>query len=160
MKKIMIAIAAIALGISAQAAQVKWGGANVYSSDLTTKLAVGSTVDFYGALVTEGVGVEDKLVDSLTVATAGSMAGTRTVDAVSANETGNFYFVVEDNGKAFTSAVKENVTITAVGATSVAFGNMASATQNASNWAAVPERTSGLLVLLGMAGLALRRRRA
>ena len=32
--------------------------------------------------------------------------------------------------------------------------------QLGSNWAAVPEPTSGLLMLLGMAGLALRRRRA
>ena len=31
---------------------------------------------------------------------------------------------------------------------------------NANGWAAVPEPTSGLLMLLGMAGLALRRRRA
>ena len=45
-------------------------------------------------------------------------------------------------------------------ATSVAFGNMATATQNAGNWAAVPEPTSGLLLLLGMAGLALKRKRA
>ena len=45
----------------------------------------------------------------------------------------------------------------------VNFGNMATATQTASNWVggeAVPEPTSGLLMLLGMAGLALRRRRA
>ncbi|MGN0545207.1 MAG: PEP-CTERM sorting domain-containing protein [Acutalibacteraceae bacterium] len=32
--------------------------------------------------------------------------------------------------------------------------------QDASNWAAVPEPTSGLLMLLGIAGLALCRRRA
>ncbi|MBR4616199.1 MAG: PEP-CTERM sorting domain-containing protein [Kiritimatiellae bacterium] len=37
---------------------------------------------------------------------------------------------------------------------------MQTATQNASNWAAVPEPTSGLLLLLGMAGLALKRKRA
>ena len=160
MNKMIMMLAAVALGVTAQAAQVKWGGANVYSSDLTTKLAVGSTVDFYGALVTSsGVG-DYQLVDTLTVSTAGSIAGTRTVDAVSANETWNFYFVVEDGGKTFTSSTKENVTIAAVGATSVAFGNMASATQNASNWAAVPEPTSGLLLLLGMAGLALKRKRA
>lgn len=159
MKKIMVMIVVLAVGLIANAAQVKWGGANVYSSDLATRIAVGSTVDFYGALVTGGVVGEYSLVDTLTVTTAGSIAGTRTVDAVSANEVWNFYFVVEDNGKVFTSTVKENVTITAVGATSVAFGNMASASQNASNWAAVPEPTSGLLMLLGLAGLVLRRKR-
>jgi len=40
---------------------------------------------------------------------------------------------------------------------------MASATQTAANWVGggepAPEPTSGLLMLLGMAGLALRRRR-
>lgn len=35
-----------------------------------------------------------------------------------------------------------------------------SATLNASNWAAAPEPTSGLLMLLGLAGLALKRKRA
>ena len=39
-------------------------------------------------------------------------------------------------------------------------GDGTSATSYATGWAAVPEPTSGLLMLLGMAGLALRRRRA
>ena len=39
-------------------------------------------------------------------------------------------------------------------------GSKNSATSYATGWAAVPEPTSGLLMLLGMAGLALRRRRA
>jgi len=41
--------------------------------------------------------------------------------------------------------------------TGLQFSNLG--TQQA-NWTAVPEPTSGLLMLLGMAGLALRRRRA
>ena len=48
----------------------------------------------------------------------------------------------------------------ATATTTVGFANMQSATQNASNWAAVHEPTSGLLLLLGMAGLALKRKRA
>ena len=47
-----------------------------------------------------------------------------------------------------------------IGGLDAGAGNMQSATQNASNWAAVPEPTSGLLMLIGIAGLALRRRRA
>ena len=57
------------------------------------------------------------------------------------------------------SVIKTGVAA-ATSTTSVAFGTMASATQNAANWttAAVPEPTSGLLLLLGVAGLALRRK--
>ena len=40
------------------------------------------------------------------------------------------------------------------------FGDQTSYTQGAGKWSAVPEPTSGLLMLLGMAGLALRRKRA
>ena len=160
MKKIVIALGAVALAMVTQAASVKWAGANVYGSDLTTKLAVGSTVQYYGAQVVESVVGTYALVDTFTTTTAGAIAVTHDVAAVSANETWNFYFVIEDGGKTFTSDIKEGVTIAAVGATNVAFGNMQSATQNASNWQSVPEPTSGLLMLLGMAGLALRRRRA
>jgi hypothetical protein len=66
---------------------------------------------------------------------------------------------VEDNGKTFKSDVK-NVGAQATSTAAITFGNMQSATQNASNWAAVPEPTSGLLMLLGVAGLALKRKRA
>ena len=62
-------------------------------------------------------------------------------------------------GTASVSATKTGVA-SDVGFTQLSFGNMASQTQNPANWAAVPEPTSGLLMLLGMAGLALRRRRA
>ena len=52
---------------------------------------------------------------------------------------------------------------TSISFASDAFGSGAltyNATSAANGWAAVPEPTSGLLMLLGMAGLALRRRRA
>lgn len=55
-------------------------------------------------------------------------------------------------------------TIAATTATiTFASGNVSSTLSNASNWksyGAVPEPTSGLLMLLGVAGLALRRKRA
>ena len=158
MKKILIAIAVVASAIMANAACVNWKAANVYGSDLTTKLAVGSEVALYGALVTtEGVGEYTKL-DTFTLTAAGTI-GKVTSDVFTADDVYNFYFTFTDGTKQFTSATKESVTIKAVGDTQVAFGNMTSATQNPSNWASVPEPTSGLLMLLGMAGLALKRKR-
>ena len=159
MKKILVMTAAIAMAVAANAASVKWSAANVYSSDLTTKLAIGSEVSLYGALVTgESVGAYTKL-DTFTLTAAGNVSKT-TSDIFTADDVYNFYFTFEDGGKVFTSATKANVTIKTVGDTAVAFGNQTSATQNASNWAAVPEPTSGLLMLLGLAGLALKRKRA
>ena len=60
-------------------------------------------------------------------------------------------------------AAAKTVTTTAAGAGTVAniFGGASTATVGGvRNWQAVPEPTSGLLMLLGFAGLALRRRRA
>ena len=60
-------------------------------------------------------------------------------------------------------AAAGTVTTTAAGAGSLAniFGGAGTATTGGvRNWTAVPEPTSGLLMLLGMAGLALKRKRA
>lgn len=60
---------------------------------------------------------------------------------------------------AFTSA-SFAATASDVGVASIAFGNQKNATQASGAWAAVPEPTSGLMLLLGVAGLALKRKRA
>ena len=62
--------------------------------------------------------------------------------------------------------ITAEMTGTASGATGTAgkmsFGSLGELTGNAANWqtVSVPEPTSGLLMLLGIAGLALKRRRA
>lgn len=64
------------------------------------------------------------------------------------------YFLVSDGAT-------RSVTFTsATGAKALIWGDQTSYTQGAGKWSAVPEPTSGLLMLLGMAGLALRRKRA
>ena len=64
------------------------------------------------------------------------------------------YFIVSGG------ATKSATFTSATGIKALAWGDQTSYTQGAGKWAAVPEPTSGLLMLLGMAGLALRRKRA
>ena len=66
-----------------------------------------------------------------------------------------------DGTKYVVTAATGNVKTPSATTTNTAnFSIPGAASQTASNWTAVPEPTSGLLMLLGFAGLALRRRRA
>ena len=160
----------IATSVVANAAAFKWTGANIYDSSGSSKLT--GTVAVYAYATTATIN------DAVKVADAYVVAGTIKSDAVGtangysadwadavAGTTYNFYLLIEDGDKTLNTAtiaspvVKSGVA-SETGATPIAFGTLASATQASGNWAAVPEPTSGLLMLLGMAGLVLRRRRA
>ena len=70
---------------------------------------------------------------------------------------------VKEGGMYVMSALSGDIAWDTSSDAPVGFGNQKDLTTNASNWSAVasvPEPTSGLLLLLGVAGLALRRRRA
>ena len=153
MKKLLILAAVIVVGVAANAASFKWSAGNIYASNGTDKYT--GDVTLYAI-----ISGTDTAVSTVTASSSGAVATTTfNNDAFVAGNYYDFYFVIEDNGKTFTSDYK-NVGAQATSTAAITFGNMASATQNASNWAAVPEPTSGLLMLLGMAGLVLRRRRA
>ena len=62
------------------------------------------------------------------------------------------YFLVSDG------ATKSASFTSPTGVKMLAWGDQTSYTQGAGKWSAVPEPTSGLLLLLGMAGLALKRK--
>ncbi len=64
------------------------------------------------------------------------------------------YFIVSGG------ATKDATFTSATGAKTLLWGDQTSYTQGAGKWTAAPEPTSGLLLLLGMAGLALKRKRA
>ena len=147
--------AILVAGIAANAASFKWTASNIYGSDGTTKWSGLVTLYASGGTLTEATEVA-----TFTPATAGIINTTFSNDSLVGGNSYDFYFVIEDGGKTFTSATKAGVSAQATAAATIGFGSMASATQNASNWAAVPEPTSGLLMLLGMAGLALKRKRA
>ena len=155
MKKLLILAAVLVAGVAANAALFKWTAANIYGSDGSAKWT--GTVNLYAVI--SGV---DTLVDTATASSAGTVANKAfSSDALVGGNAYDFFVVVEDGTKTFTSA-HVAAAAQATSTSNINFGNLATATQSASNWsgAAVPEPTSGLLMLLGMAGLALKRKHA
>ena len=179
MKKTIIALAAIMLGVIAQAATVKWTVDNTYKQGTTTAAEGWQIFLFDTAEV-----ARDTFIASLTtggykdyVANFGGAASDLTDEDGYADgnshkttygnpETVSAYFVLFDSDDyttatfAYVSAAESATTGATAGQNAALnFGDV-TATQAADNWKAVPEPTSGLLILIGMAGLALRRRRA
>ena len=179
MKKIMIVAVAIAMAAMAQAAQVTWSA---------TAIAGTGSTSYYAAFV-DVTGMSDVTADSVALALmAGTFEGSLIYDGAAtynaskdqvavafakktaygdyANEqTVSYMTIVFDAANA---ADAQNYLVTsgetpvtgqfsAAGLLAVAQGSQAGKTWTA---VAVPEPTSGLLMLVGLAGLALRRRRA
>ena len=162
MKKLLILATIIVAGVAANAASFQWTAANFYGSD-GTKFT--GTADIYAYASTK------TLADAVLVTSAAITSGAinKTLDWTDATvgTTYNFYMVVTDGDKTFNSSISDPTVIKSgaaveTGTTKVLFANMTAATLTnaSSNWQSVPEPTSGLLMLLGMAGLALKRKRA
>lgn len=153
MKKMMIVMALAMVTSVASAASFKWSAANIYGSDGTTKWS--GTVTLYCAEIAS--------FSQTATAASGAVKAANTEFSSALFTAGNdynFYFTITDNGQTFTSS---SVTVAAQASdvAGITFGNMASQTQNASNWGGggdIPEPTSGLLLLVGAGMLALRRK--
>lgn len=160
MKKLLVIAAVLVVGVTANAASFKWSAANIYDHTGTAKHAGDVVLYAYLSTADSSTAVA---VSTVTASSVGNVAATTfSNDSLVGGSNYNFFFVVEDGDYTFTSQEKQNVVAYATQTQTIAFGNMASATQNASNWvsSAVPEPTSGLLLVLGMAGLALKRKQA
>ena len=181
MKKLVLAVAAVALAIGAQAATVNWkSGANVLGPDGTTKLGKDAymmyvwdnlTASEYASLTVDKVyDTYGSQLASAKSASSGSATLGTTVKNTSAADDTTYYaavlLVYNDGTKDYYMANLATAHTDAVGG-GASVGNLGKfiggdTSGTATSWttAAVPEPTSGLLMLLGMAGLALRRRRA
>lgn len=184
MKKLIVSLAMVAFAACAQAAIVNWGTDSAVTFN-GTKLA-GQTVSLYIVGVS---GVDDLLIDTRSTAAnppnqagklssnTGSGQGSYDYNSTIAGgpvwsstggDLGRQYYIVityTDGGKDYTytsSAVASSgLSATSLGSVAFAFNDTVK-TSGTDGWvaAAVPEPTSGLLMFLGIAGLALRRRRA
>lgn len=207
MKKIMVALGAIALATGVQAASIRWTSANYsYFADSTgakvTTDAAYNTALNGGSIVLAYLGISTSYSwDGATVLSGSDISGTTgalTTTGLARNQgrvTGTFSFTYDDaegavnvveNGSVFgvmyqdsTGALSKLLLIDSDGKTGAeldavyivsglvddtstldTFTFTTAGTATASNnFTAVPEPTSGLLMLLGMAGLALKRKR-
>lgn len=180
MKKLMIIAAAVMAVVGAKAAAIDWSASKVvdpWASAEAGKVTPCNTwvgyvilADDYDA-VTAGLeagnlDVLDKAVGPVkTSSTKGLFSNSAASGSVAAGNQ-SFHLIVFNNATAenatyffVSDAVEANVDASLD--TAFTFGSQQTATSDMSNWTAVaPEPTSGLLLLIGCAGLALRRRRA
>ena len=183
MKKLMILAATAAMAFAASAASATWGFTSVDTTDRNGDYAGDPTAMtallYLGAATTSSTTID---LTGLTFIAAAGQNGDYTFGAMSptaypslaSDAAGQAYTLLLVEGDGLTTLNQDN-TYWMVATTGSSVRNIDpmsgdtwasfinTNTYEASSWAnlkVVPEPTSGLLMLLGMAGLALRRRRA
>ena len=177
MKKLMVILAAMAIGFAAQAGTVSWSMTNVYlgnttdkaegciayllvGDDLTAPISAITSTDTAKAFIAAnntygGSAIGDSTGKFAVTAYGSYAAGDVTVYAVVFNAA-----TIEDATQYYVSKAAKDLSIPGSGDGSVTIGTQKTNSQVAANWHAIPEPTSGLLMLVGLGALALRRRRA
>ena len=188
MKKLMIALAAVAMGVAANAASFTWAVSSGYiwdGAETPAKVTSGTAYLLFASALSQSDLVTAFAADS---ATAQSTVTTKAVSSASIGSNARIdttpftadvttdqtaYFVIFKGDNMYVS-ITADAAYAAVGTEDIAFASVTASSKksfdaasgySAAGWysaasAPVPEPTSGLLMLLGMAGLALRRRRA
>lgn len=184
MKKIMMALAVVACAAMAQASVVKWSstavafnGTKLGNQDVSLYLVgVGDASDMLfdtrktasAPVVNKGKLGSDVGAGQASYDYNSTLAGGGFINSETGADLGRQYYMVityNDGTKDYTytsSAVSSSgLSSTSLGAIDFTFNDTISTVAGTKDaWVAVPEPTSGLLMLIGMAGLALRRRRA
>ena len=187
MKKIMIMVAVATAAVFAQAASVDWSialgggaagrvwdatGSAVWTAttsgnkNQTAYFMLSSQVDAFVAALNAGESLDGKFLDSTTSFTAASgvgAAGTANSALVTTDSQSFQVILVYDNAAGDTyykvsTAVASDARAQATDPAEVKFASNTTINGGGAWTQAVPEPTSGLLLLLGVAGLALRRK--
>ena len=179
MKKLLMLVAIVSAAVTTHAAAIDWNASQVFDAVQTE--AQGKNVaangwlgyvimeaDYATVIADLANGSTDSLVAShvgpiKTTSSTGKFSDSTPSGNVASGEQ-SFYLIVLNSGTlsdatAYASSAKTTVTVDASLDTSIAFGSMKNYTSSTAAWSTVPEPTSGLLMLLGIAGLALKRKR-
>lgn len=176
MKKIMIAVAAMAMAVAANAASVNWQvSASTAQVGYTVYLMAGDVTSSWESLADiQAAAIDSGAVAKISARAAG-VSGTATDAALT--KTGNFYYIIVNtdasqyavSGAYAGSKYAYDMTATPPESAPADIPQFNSANATFSDWAKtddpitppsgdVPEPTSGLLLLVGAAALALKRK--
>lgn len=186
MKKLIMAVAIVCAAVVSQGAACAWNWTSTGTNAAKTfygpegSTIAGAMVYLFdagvvsqGDLVTAVRGGSDistlSSIGNATLDANSRLAATTIADYGTDGKTYAFYMAIVQGDYVFVSDPKTGLVASEMSPPSVSFSgiktqtsnNLGSADYSSAGWyQTVPEPTSGLLMLLGMAGLALRRRRA